>query len=85
MAQITVVYKSPDLARSVAATEEQFDASTVREVLKQIRERHGKDAYKLAKSKLITINGLSIQTKHYYATHLAEGDLLGFFSLAAGG
>lgn len=84
MAHISTTYK-PELSKLVGASSEEYDADTVKDVLKHIKARHGKEAYKLAKSLLITVNGLSIQTEHYFATRLSEGDVVGFFPLAAGG
>lgn len=84
MAHITATYKS-DLAERIGVRTESYDAGTVKEVVEQIKARHGKDAYKHAKSLLITVNGLSIQKKRYFSTPLAEGDVVGFYSLAAGG
>lgn len=84
MAEVTVTYRS-DLAEHIGTSLEHYEASTVKDVLKHIEKRHGKQSYKAAKAMLITVNGLSIQTKHYYATKLASGDTVGFYPLAAGG
>lgn len=84
MAQITATYKQ-ELSERMGAKSEQYEADTVRDVLRQIRERHGKESYKAAKSMLITVNGLSISKEHHYSTRLADGDVVGFFPLAAGG
>lgn len=84
MAEVTVTYKS-DLAELVGTSLEHYDAKTIKDVLHQIKARHGKEAYKLAKTLLITVNGLSIQMKHHFSTRLDEGDTVGFFPLAAGG
>ncbi len=84
MAHITAHYKS-DLAELTGVSSESYEAKNIRELLEHIKARHGKDAYKLAKTLLITVNGLSIQKKKHYATQLAEGDTVGFYALAAGG
>lgn len=84
MAQVTVTYKAL-LAELVEAKSERYDATTVKDLLKQIKDRHGSDAYKVAKAMLITVNGLSIQMKHHFSTSLNDGDVVGFFPLAAGG
>jgi MoaD family protein len=84
MAHVTVTYKSEMIER-IGAREEEYDASTVKDVLTQIKARHGKEVAKTAKTLLITVNGLSIQKKQHYATRLADGDTVGFYPLAAGG
>ncbi|MDR2035466.1 MAG: MoaD/ThiS family protein [Coriobacteriales bacterium] len=84
MAQITATYKA-DLAEGIGAKSEGFDAATVGDVLGQIKARHGKDTCKLARTMLITLNGLSIQKERRFATRLKDGDVVGFFPLAAGG
>lgn len=84
MAYVTTTYRS-DLAELIGLTSEEYNAATIKDLLHQMKERHGKDAVKLAKTLLITVNSLSIQTKHHYSTRLAEGDIVGFFPLAAGG
>lgn len=85
MAEITATYKS-DLATLIGVSTEIYDAKTVKDLLNQMKARHGKEAYKLAKTLLITVNSLSIQLDHkHYATRLDEGDVVGFFPLAAGG
>lgn len=84
MAVVTATYKS-ELAELIGTDAERYDASTVADVLKQLKARHGKLAYKVAKTWLITVNSLSIQAKHHYSTRLKEGDIVGFFPLAAGG
>ena len=84
MANVTVTYKS-DLAERIGSRTEAYDAATIKDLLGQIKTRHGVDVYKIAKSMLITINALSIQKQHHFATRLSEGDVVGFFPLAAGG
>ena len=84
MAKISTLYKA-ELVALTGTTSEEYDADTVKDLIKRIREYHGKDAAKLAKSLIITVNGISIQNKKYYATPLADGDVVGFYPLAAGG
>jgi molybdopterin converting factor small subunit len=84
MAQITTTYKS-ELADRIGVKSETFEATVVKDVLNQIKTKHGKDTYKLAKTMLITVNSLSIQKDSRFATRLKEGDVVGFFPLAAGG
>ncbi len=84
MAQITTTYKHI-LAERLGTKSEHYEADTVKDVLRQIKELHGKELYKLAKAMLITVNGLSIQMEHRYKTRLNNGDVVGFFPLAAGG
>lgn len=84
MARITTTYKA-DVATLTGVSSERYEADTVKDVLKQIKSRHGKEAYKAAKAMLITVNGLSIQMEHHFSTRLENGDTVGFFPLAAGG
>jgi molybdopterin converting factor small subunit len=84
MAHVTTTYKHA-LAESIGARTEAYEASTVKELLKQMEARHGKAVSKTASTLLITVNGLSIQSKQHYRTRLKEGDVVGFFPLAAGG
>ena len=84
MAQVTTTYKA-ELAEHIGVSSEEYDAQNIKGLLKEIKARHGKDVYKKAKTMLITINQLSIQNEHHYAARLADGDIVGFFPLAAGG
>ncbi len=84
MVRITTTYKAR-LAESIGVGTEQYDANTVKDVLRQMEARHGKEVAKAAKAMLITVNSRSIQNKKHYSTRLQEGDIVGFFPLAAGG
>ena len=84
MAHITTTYK-PELAELIGSRTEEYEASTIKEVLKQMKERHGKEVYKDAKARLITINEKSIQALGYLKAPLKDGDVVGFYPLAAGG
>lgn len=84
MAKISTLYKA-ELATLAGTPSEEYDASTVKDLIKKIQEKHGKETAKVAKTLIITVNGISIQNKKYFATPLADGDVVGFYPLAAGG
>ena len=63
----------------------QGPAANVEDVLRFIRERHGREAEKEARTMLIALNGESILLLKRYKTALKEGDVVSFFPLCAGG
>lgn len=84
MARITTSYTS-GLVPLTGTNAERYEAATIKDLLGQIKARHGKEAYKKARTMLITINKLSIQKEQHFSTRLTDGDEVGFFTLAAGG
>jgi len=91
MSKITIKYRG-QLASLIGVPEEVFEAADpksqladVEGVLKTIRERHGREAEKTARTMLIALNGESILLLKRYKTKVKEGDSLSFFPLCAGG
>ena len=84
MNKITIKYRG-QLALLTGTPEEIFEAKNVEGVLKTIRERHGREAEKTARTMLIALNGESILLLKGYKTKLEEGDTISFFPLCAGG
>jgi molybdopterin converting factor small subunit len=84
MAHVTVSYRAK-LEELAGTHSEEFDADDIADLLREINNAHGAEAYKLAKAMIITVNGISIIKKQVYRTRLTDGDKVNFFSLAAGG
>ena len=84
MSKVQVNYRG-HLAALTGVPEESFQAVDVGAVLKILRERHGKDAEKAARSMLIAVNGESILLLKRYKTVLSDGDKVSFFPICAGG
>lgn len=61
------------------------EASTVNDVLEQIKASYGKAAYNAAKSSLIVVNDVSIGLYKGKHTLLKDGDIIGFLPLCGGG
>ncbi|MDR0497160.1 MAG: MoaD/ThiS family protein [Treponema sp.] len=84
MCNIHVKYRG-SIADLTGTKEESFKAGNVRDVLKAIRKRYGRNAEKAARTMLIALNGESILLLKGYKTTLKEDDTLSFFPLSAGG
>ena len=84
MNEVKVKYRGR-LAALAGSQEETVAASNVEEILKALRERHGREAEKEGRSMLITLNGESILLLKRYKTALKEGDVVSFYPLCAGG
>jgi molybdopterin converting factor small subunit len=84
MATVTAHYHAT-LRDEVGICEETVEATTVRDLLRHIKSKHGSGAYKAAKAALIVVNGRGVHLEKAYATPLAEGDVVGFYPLGAGG
>jgi len=80
----TIRYYAP-LRGIVKKESDETDAKTVHDVLSQIRDTYGKQAYKAAKSSLIVINDVSIGLYEGKKTALHDGDVVGFLPLCGGG
>ena len=81
---IKVKYRG-HLASLTKTSEENIEAADVEAVLRIVRERHGREAEKAARTMLITVNGESILLLKRYKTALSDGDALSFFPICAGG
>jgi molybdopterin converting factor small subunit len=81
---ITVRYRA-QLAAFTGLTEEQFEAATVRDVLRHIREGFGAEAEKKAKTMLIVVNGESVLQLRHFKTALHGGDVVSFLPICGGG
>ena len=80
----TIRYYAP-LRGIVKKESDETDAKTIHDVLNQIRDTYGKQAYKAAKSSLIVINDVSIGLYEGKKTALHDGDVVGFLPLCGGG
>ena len=81
---IKVKYRG-HLAALTGTVEETLEAANVEAALRCIRERHGREAEKTARTMLIALNGENILFIKSYKTLLSNGDVLSFFPLCAGG
>jgi molybdopterin converting factor small subunit len=57
----------------------------VNDVLSFIKKQYGTEAFKLAKTMLIIVNGQSILLLKHYKTALKDGDEVGFLPICGGG
>ena len=80
----TIRYYAP-IRAIVKKEQEVTDANSVKEVLEYIKKTYGKEAYSLAKSALIVVNGLSIGLSQVIKTPLSDGDEIGFLPVCGGG
>jgi len=80
----TIRYYAP-IRAIVRKEQEVTDAGSVKEVLEYIKKVYGKEAYTLAKSALIVVNGLSISLSQGMKTSLSDGDEIGFLPVCGGG
>jgi len=80
----TIRYYAP-IRAIVKKEQEVTDAGSVKEVLEYIKKVYGKEAYTLAKSALIVVNGLSISLSQGMKTSLSDGDEIGFLPVCGGG
>ena len=81
---ITLRYRG-SLAELTGKKAEQMDAANVAEVISYIKNQYGNAAAKQAERMLITVNGTGIQLLGRFKTPLADGDVVAFLPLAAGG
>jgi len=84
MSKIQVKYRG-HLAAVAGIAGETMEARNVESVLKSLREHHGREAEKTARTMFITVNGESILLLRRYKTPLKEGDEVSFFPICAGG
>jgi len=84
MSEVNVKYRSV-LAKLTGMAEEKMEARDVDGVLKEIKTRHGREAEKIARAMLITLNEESILLQKRFKTVLSAGDTISFFPLGAGG
>ncbi len=81
---IHVTYRA-GLADLTGCTSEQFEASSVKEVLACIKRVHGKKAYQEAKRLLITVDQKSITLLDNLRTRLPDGCTVDFLTISGGG
>jgi MoaD family protein len=81
---MTIKYYAP-IRAIVNKQSEETQASSVKEVLDFIKASYGKEAYALAKSALIVVNGVSIGLSQGIKTPLFDGDEIGFLPVCGGG
>lgn len=74
-----------DMLTLTGKKQEEISATTVNDVLSYLQTQYGKASLKAAKRMLIAVNGTNIQLLGRYKTPLAEGDVIAFFPLCAGG
>lgn len=84
MANVTLRYRGP-LQDQTKITEEIAFGDYISDVLKHIKQLYGKNAYKQARSMLITINGESIVNRKVFKSELKDGDTVSFLPVSAGG
>ena len=84
MNKIEVKYRG-HLSALTGIAEETFEGRNVEDILKSLRERHGREAEKAARAMIIALNGENILLLNRYKTVLKEGDVISFFPLCAGG
>ena len=84
MANVKLKYRGP-LRDRLKISEELAFGEEINDVLKYIKKLYGKDAYGLAKSMLITVNGESILKRRVFKTELNDGDVISFLPVSAGG
>jgi len=82
--QVTVKYRGA-LAALTKTAAEQIDAETVKDVLRHIKARFGKEGEKQAKAMIIAVNGESILQRTHFKTPLQSGDEISFFPICGGG
>ena len=81
---INIIYRDA-LCEIIGKSIDKAEASTVKEVLTYIKNTYGKDAYKLAKKLLITVNGDGITILDNMRTRLSPGDTVSFLPVCGGG
>jgi molybdopterin converting factor small subunit len=84
MAHVLVTYRAK-LEELAGVRTEEFDADDINDLLREINNAHGAEAYKTAIAMIIAVNGVSFLKKQVFHTSLADDDKVNFFSLAAGG
>ena len=80
----TIRYYAPIRATVQKETEE-TELGSVKEVLSYVKSTYGADAFAMAKSALIVINGVSIGLYDGTKTKLNDGDVIGFLPVCGGG
>ena len=83
--QVKVKYRSQHLAELAGTSLEEMEATTVKDILRNIKVRCGAEAEKSAKSMLIAVNGESILHLRRYKTALQAGDEVAFLPICGGG
>jgi molybdopterin converting factor small subunit len=84
ISHITLTYRG-GLADTIGIKEESIQAGTVKDALLYIKEAHGKEAYKTAKTMVIAVNGINILKRELFKTVLEQGDKLTFLPISGGG
>jgi MoaD family protein len=82
--QVKVRYRS-QLAELTGIAEERLEAATVKDILKSIGERFGREAEKKAKTMLIVVNSESILQLRHFKSALRDGDEVSFLPICGGG
>ncbi len=81
---VNIVYRDT-LCELIGKSSDTAEAATVKDVLTFIKGTYGKDAYKLAKKLLITVNGDGITILNNMRTRLSPGDTVSFLPICGGG
>ena len=84
MNKVQVKYRG-HLEALIGIAGESMEAVNVEGILRSLRELHGREAEKTARSMLIALNGESILLLKRYKTTLKDGDTVSFFPICAGG
>jgi len=84
MANVKLRYRGP-LQDHLKVSEDMIFGNDISEILKYIKKLYGKDACKMAKTMLITVNGENILKRQVFKTCLADGDVITFLPINAGG
>ncbi len=83
-AKIQVKYWG-ELITLTGKKDDEVEASSVAELIKQLEKTYGKAAAKEGKRMLIAVNGTNIQLLERCKTRLNEGDRVAFLPLSGGG
>ncbi len=73
------------LVRKAGTKTENFSAKNVKELLKLIEQKHGKEIYKMAKSSNILVNEKDAGNIDGYKTRLIDTDIVKFLPICGGG
>ncbi len=73
------------LSSKIDKKEDVFEATTVNELLKEIKRKYNIEVYKIAKSSLILINDQNAGKLKGYKTKLKSGDIIKILPVCAGG
>ncbi len=81
---VTVKYHGM-FVKKIGTASESFESGSIKDLLKQLKVKYGKEVYSYAKMSYILVNDINVSNENGYKTKLVSGDIIQFLPVCGGG